>query len=197
MEYAPVCASVQIQCVTTPCNPVEETFGNRCMMEANSLATFLYNGECGDPQALALQQAYARIDTILETLFSAWTTKGISTEKQKAMLELLIAKVDQKLTDIQEFLQRARLTEEGMKKYTMQIAIWTYVKEKFQQQRNNIVNPPVACTKEYMPVCGQPPMPTCPDGYACAQVMPAPTTYGNDCMRKAAGAEFLYQGECK
>lgn len=47
-EYAPVCASVQVQCVTTPCDPVEETFGNRCMMEANKQATFLHAWECED-----------------------------------------------------------------------------------------------------------------------------------------------------
>jgi hypothetical protein len=46
MEYAPVCASVAIQCVTTPCDPIEQTFGNKCMMEANKLASFLYEWEC-------------------------------------------------------------------------------------------------------------------------------------------------------
>jgi hypothetical protein len=28
--YAPVCGLVQIQCVTTPCNPIPETFSNGC-----------------------------------------------------------------------------------------------------------------------------------------------------------------------
>ena len=28
--YAPVCASVQIQCITTPCEPIEKTFSNSC-----------------------------------------------------------------------------------------------------------------------------------------------------------------------
>ena len=50
----------------------------------------------------------------------------------------------------------------------------------------------IACTQEYMPVCGQPPMPPCPAGMACPQVMPQPVSYGNDCMRRAAGAELLY-----
>jgi hypothetical protein len=46
MEYAPVCASVAVQCIKAPCPAVEQTFGNKCMMDANKLATFLYEGEC-------------------------------------------------------------------------------------------------------------------------------------------------------
>lgn len=46
MEYAPVCAKVQIQCIKAPCEPIEQTFSNRCMMDANKLATFLYEWEC-------------------------------------------------------------------------------------------------------------------------------------------------------
>ncbi|MFZ2151103.1 MAG: DUF333 domain-containing protein [Candidatus Absconditicoccaceae bacterium] len=50
MEYAPVCASVQVQCIKAPCPPIEQTFGNKCQMNANSLAKFLYEGECGTPK---------------------------------------------------------------------------------------------------------------------------------------------------
>ncbi|MDD3262816.1 MAG: hypothetical protein PHR61_03135 [Candidatus Absconditabacteria bacterium] len=46
MEYAPVCAKVEIQCIRAPCEPIEQTFSNRCMINANKLATFLYEGEC-------------------------------------------------------------------------------------------------------------------------------------------------------
>lgn len=46
MDYNPVCAKVQVQCITTPCDSVEQTFGNRCAMEVNKLAEFLYTGEC-------------------------------------------------------------------------------------------------------------------------------------------------------
>lgn len=46
MEYAPVCARVAIQCVKAPCEPIEQTFSNRCMMNANKLATYLHDGEC-------------------------------------------------------------------------------------------------------------------------------------------------------
>lgn len=44
-EYRPVCGEKQIVCITTPCNPVQQTYGNRCMMEADS-AKLLYEGAC-------------------------------------------------------------------------------------------------------------------------------------------------------
>lgn len=46
MEYAPVCASVAVQCIKAPCPAIEQTFGNECMMNANKLAKFLHKGEC-------------------------------------------------------------------------------------------------------------------------------------------------------
>ena len=36
----------EIQCIKAPCEPIEQTFGNKCAMEANKLATFLHDGEC-------------------------------------------------------------------------------------------------------------------------------------------------------
>jgi len=47
MIYAPVCASVAIECIKAPCYPVQQTFSNRCVMEQNKLATFVHDGECG------------------------------------------------------------------------------------------------------------------------------------------------------
>jgi putative hemolysin len=46
MEYAPVCASVQVQCIKAPCDPIQQTFGNTCMMKANKHAIYLHDGEC-------------------------------------------------------------------------------------------------------------------------------------------------------
>lgn len=45
MEYAPVCGSVQVQCIKAPCNPVRETFGNLCAGNAAG-ATNITVGEC-------------------------------------------------------------------------------------------------------------------------------------------------------
>ncbi|MHB9019934.1 MAG: DUF333 domain-containing protein, partial [Minisyncoccota bacterium] len=52
------------------------------------------------------------------------------------------------------------------------------------------------CTLEYDPVCAQPPMPTCPEGLMCVQVMPALKTFSNECMAKINGAAIKYKGEC-
>lgn len=44
-EYAPVCGEVEVQCVTAPCNPIQETFSNSCHLKARG-AKFLHEGEC-------------------------------------------------------------------------------------------------------------------------------------------------------
>jgi hypothetical protein len=45
-EYAPICGEVSIQCITTPCESIKNTFSNRCHLNANPNATYLRNGEC-------------------------------------------------------------------------------------------------------------------------------------------------------
>ena len=45
-EFAPVCAKVDIECVTIPCETEERTFSNKCHLDANPNATFLKDGEC-------------------------------------------------------------------------------------------------------------------------------------------------------
>src|SRR3989344_6118598 len=49
-EYVPACGSKPIVCVTTPCNPIQQTYSNRCMMQADG-ATFLYEGVCRNDSA--------------------------------------------------------------------------------------------------------------------------------------------------
>ena len=45
MEYAPVCGSVQVQCIQAPCPPIRETFGNMCTANAAG-AMNITLGEC-------------------------------------------------------------------------------------------------------------------------------------------------------
>jgi len=44
--YQPVCATVNVQCVTEPCNPVKETFSNSCHACVNELVEGYVIGEC-------------------------------------------------------------------------------------------------------------------------------------------------------
>ncbi len=46
-EYKPVCASKQVVCITAPCNPIQQTYSNKCMASADG-ATILYEGSCRD-----------------------------------------------------------------------------------------------------------------------------------------------------
>jgi len=44
--YEPVCAKVQMQCITAPCPSFKKTFSNSCFMSKNKLAIFLHKGRC-------------------------------------------------------------------------------------------------------------------------------------------------------
>ena len=44
--YRPVCGTVNVQCVTTPCDPVQETYANSCKACMNSLVSSYTKGEC-------------------------------------------------------------------------------------------------------------------------------------------------------
>jgi hypothetical protein len=44
--YTPVCARVQVECVTTPCNPVPQTFSNSCFACANDRVVSYAEGAC-------------------------------------------------------------------------------------------------------------------------------------------------------
>ena len=49
--YQPVCATVNVLCITTPCDPVRETFANSCEACMNSLVSAYTEGPCPvDPQ---------------------------------------------------------------------------------------------------------------------------------------------------
>ncbi|MCK6462417.1 MAG: hypothetical protein L6Q29_01180 [Candidatus Pacebacteria bacterium] len=44
--YKPVCATVNIQCIKAPCEPIKQTFGNSCEACRNSLVNSYIEGEC-------------------------------------------------------------------------------------------------------------------------------------------------------
>jgi hypothetical protein len=54
-EYKPVCGAKQITCITAPCNPIQQTYSNTCLMQADG-ATFSYEGQCRADQDPALDR---------------------------------------------------------------------------------------------------------------------------------------------
>ena len=44
--YQPVCGYVQVECITTPCDPVPETFSNSCFACMNERTQYYVDGEC-------------------------------------------------------------------------------------------------------------------------------------------------------
>lgn len=46
MDYTPVCGSVRVECFTTPCDPVKETFSNVCSACSNERVISYITGEC-------------------------------------------------------------------------------------------------------------------------------------------------------
>ena len=45
-EYEPVCGLVQVECITTPCNPVPEAFSNGCTACSNERVISYTEGQC-------------------------------------------------------------------------------------------------------------------------------------------------------
>ncbi|MBI5414212.1 hypothetical protein HZA38_01725 [Candidatus Peregrinibacteria bacterium] len=56
--YAPVCGKIEVQCIKAPCDPVEQTFSNRCFAE-QAKAFDIVEGKCfGTEPAVANPELY-------------------------------------------------------------------------------------------------------------------------------------------
>lgn len=65
MEYAPVCAEVQVQCIKAPCYPIQKTFWNKCSAWDNNI---LYSWECSDLVDINQYKNYQKLTTNLKTI---------------------------------------------------------------------------------------------------------------------------------
>lgn len=45
MDYNPVCGQKQVQCIKAPCDPIQKTYSNKCVLNADK-AEYLHAGEC-------------------------------------------------------------------------------------------------------------------------------------------------------
>lgn len=49
LEYIPVCGLIDVQCITTPCNPIPQTFSNGCHACGQGNVISYEMGECMNP----------------------------------------------------------------------------------------------------------------------------------------------------
>lgn len=118
MEYAPVCAQVEIQCVTTPCNPVEQTFSNTCSAGENKI---LYSGECNSFVDAELLLSYNKHNETISQRFE---------KLSDTTLELMISDLDARISAVKnsriaQFVQVHRITQ------------YTYVKQQVLIELSN------------------------------------------------------------
>lgn len=112
MQYAPVCAEVQVQCIKAPCLPIQETFGNSCMAWKNPV---LYTGECRDNVDVALFKRYQKYEN-----YYLSSLENIKTD----ILEKWVEKSDEMI----EKTKLMRFAQGFLEKYVTKIV---FVKELF------------------------------------------------------------------
>jgi len=223
-EYKPVCGEVQIQCITTPCDPLKKTFSNMCELDKTS-AKFLYEGECivSLPQGCPIYSSpYCPNGEILSTYddnncpipYCQNTTTekmcgGMVYSKAKAIVNSVCGQITGNYSCNEG--TGTWWFDLAQKKAGCSPACVVDVnsgKAEINWRCTGLIEPddkPIACTMEYAPVCAQVktivcPTPTCSDnncssGGVCTTEL-AKKTFSNRCVAKASGAEFLYEGEC-
>ena len=95
MQYAPVCASVAVQCIKAPCPAQQQTFGNECMMNNNSLATKLYEWACGTTLSENVQKKLTTSRSRLETKI-----KNMNKTQRLQLLQKLEKTINTKMSDL-------------------------------------------------------------------------------------------------
>ncbi len=95
-EYSPVCGSKPIVCITTPCNPIQQTYGNRCEMNADA-ATFVHEGTCRDagnrPPTIS---SFSGPTTLSVNQSGTWTIQA--TDPENGPLSYFVGWADERLT---------------------------------------------------------------------------------------------------
>lgn len=104
LQYAPVCAQVQVQCIRAPCPPIEQTFWNACSAWENPI---LYTWECSEYINADTLKKYEEKSSFIDGVISNIPVKTLQrlSEKLNTLIE------NTKLLKIIFELQKERITK--------------------------------------------------------------------------------------
>lgn len=102
MEYSPVCAKVQVQCIRAPCYPVYQTFSNMCVMSQNSQAVFAHNGVCELTEEGSRAVLSTRLQNSLKRQYDVFFTRIalLDPSVKLSKLETIDARIASRLTTL-------------------------------------------------------------------------------------------------
>lgn len=208
-EYNPVCGSKPIVCITTPCNPIPQTYGNRCEMNADG-AAFLYEGQCRNDSVNKppVVSSFSGPTSLAVNASGTWSINA--SDPENGQLNYQISWGDERVyapmmmdssAAARAFVQTTTFTHaySFAGTYTVTVVVRDSAGQEAKTSTTvKIGDDGVICTTEYAPVCGQPAEPACRRSIpACMMATPGPQTYSNRCVMNGAGATFLYSGECR
>lgn len=104
MDYRPVCAAVKVQCVKAPCNPIPQTFSNKCMAGENEI---LYQGKCNSLVDSQKFSDYFKFDSQINARLEKLST---------TTLEKMVIELNQRISAVEKsriavFVQTQRITK--------------------------------------------------------------------------------------
>ncbi len=101
MEYAPVCAKVEVQCFRAPCYPVYKTFSNKCMMNSEK-ATEVHNDACSEFEEGSPVVISETLKTFLTTYFNNFLQKIsiLDNTSKLSRLERIDTKISNRLNSL-------------------------------------------------------------------------------------------------
>jgi hypothetical protein len=103
MDYTPVCAEVQVQCIKAPCPAVTQTFGNACSAWDNKI---LFQGACSSYMNDSLYKKLDPKREAVQNIISKLSTKTLV--KMNVMLDQKIEMT--KMSRIAVEMQKERIT---------------------------------------------------------------------------------------
>ncbi len=115
MEYAPVCAEVQVQCIKAPCYPITQTFWNTCSAWNNKV---LYTWECSEYLDWTLLKKLEKFDSKMQKLLK---------NKDKSILERALKNATEQI----EMVKKSRITTEVQIERITKI---TYVQRSIEKE---------------------------------------------------------------